>query len=78
MLKFVIRTFVSSIDNFRDLSEILRNHDYDLRTVNPVPSVQDFIKLVNTKTKEESVFVRRNALQVCIHAFLGASELGLE
>ena len=47
-----------------DFSELLQNSNADLSKVNPLPKSEDFIDFLRKRALDDSVFVRKNALQV--------------
>ena len=54
-----------------DFVEILKDPDADLSEVNPLPSTYAFIDFLRRRALDDSVYVRKNALQVgplcCLH-----------
>ena len=47
-----------------DFPELLQNSNADLSKVNPLPKSEDFIDFLRKRALDDSVFVRKNALQV--------------
>lgn len=47
-----------------DFVEILEDPDADLSEVNPLPSTHAFIDFLRRRALDDSVYVRKNALQV--------------
>jgi hypothetical protein len=47
-----------------DFPELLQNSKADLSKVNPLPKSEDFIDFLRKRALDDSVFVRKNALQV--------------
>ena len=47
-----------------DFVEILKDPDADLSEVNPLPSTYAFIDFLRRRALDDSVYVRKNALQV--------------
>ena len=47
-----------------DFVEILKDPDADLSEVNPLPSTYAFIDFLRRRALDDSVYVRKNSLQV--------------
>jgi hypothetical protein len=51
-----------------DFVKLLSDPSSDLCSVNPIPSTEDFVDFLRKRSLDDSVYVRKNALQV--HLFL--------
>ena len=58
------RPSVSHLDEPADFAELLQDPEADLSRVNALPSTDAFIEFLRRRALDDSVYVRRYALQV--------------
>ena len=52
------------ISDTTDFVKMLQSENSDLQSVDPIPTTSDFVDFLRRRALDDSVFVRKNALQV--------------